>query len=42
MPHDGYRLFDNSELKKSFENLSVYSWKEGLKILCNEINLKNE
>jgi len=34
MPHNGYRLFDNTKLKSSFEDLKIHSWKEGLKLLC--------
>ena len=34
MPHNGYRLFDNTKLKSSFDNLKIHSWKEGLKSLC--------
>lgn len=34
MPHNGYRLFDNTKLKDAFNNLKIHSWKEGLKSLC--------
>lgn len=30
MPHNGYREFDNSAICKSFPNLRVKSWEEGL------------
>jgi UDP-glucose 4-epimerase len=41
MPHNGYRLFNNKLLKASFKNLSILSWKEGIKLLCDEAIRKN-
>lgn len=38
MPHNGYRLFNNSILKSSFGNLKIDSWKDGLKSLCLNYN----
>ena len=31
MPHNGYRPFNISLLKKKFKNLEIYKLKEGLK-----------
>jgi UDP-glucose 4-epimerase len=42
MPHNGFRLFDKSLLKKSFPNTEILDWKDGLGVLCNKAMSENE
>ena len=38
MPHNGYRAFDISNLKKNIKKLSITSLEEGIKSFINSLN----